>query len=150
MKQHDDNGKAWSWSKPQMVRRSNNHGEGVRHHNDAPAPDMKKRGVRIVAHFGCAESGRNLRQKVRYSREEIREHNEVQNKAAAFKRRNVIVKGIAKVVERIGKVLKPVFRLMKEVEKVLEWEGIDWLRNYVVFLATKPRPLRAGSGGKKD
>lgn len=34
--------KTFNWVKPQMLRRANNHGEGVRHHNDAPAPDMKK------------------------------------------------------------------------------------------------------------
>lgn len=126
---HNDNGKAYNWQRPQMLRRSNNNGQGVRHHNDQPAPDMKKRGVRIVARFGCAESGRNLRQKIRYSLDEIRKHDEIQNRAAAFKRQNVIVYRAANIVERVGKILDPVFKEKKEAESNVVW-GIDWLRDY--------------------
>lgn len=130
MKQNN-NGNAFRWQKPQMLRVSNNHGDGVRHHTDKPAPDMKKRGVRIVARFGCTEGGRNLRQKIRYSRDEIREHDEVQNRAAAFKRNNVIVYRAANVVERVGKILKPVFKQRKEAVADVVWL-IDWLRDYRV------------------
>lgn len=125
----NDNGNAFHWQRPAMARRSNNHGEGVRHHTDKPAPDMKKRGVRIVARFGCAESGQNLRQKVRYSRDEILEHDEIQNRAAAFKRNNVIVYRAANIVERVGKILEPVFKQRKEAVADVIWL-IDWLRDY--------------------
>lgn len=128
MKRHD-NGNDFHWQRPQMARRSNNHGQGVRHHTDKPAPDMKKRGVRIVARFGCTEGGKNLRQKIRYSRDEIREHDETQARAAAFKRNNIIVYRGANIVERVGKILKPVFKRVKEKAPEVIWL-IDWLRDY--------------------